>query len=417
MKLVHFPVEPSHAKILVSANPLNCIEEALTNEFLSGGSNGESSSYASSSKRYFMDEGDSSRKFDASEGDHVRMIKIYRAYKSQVKNNKNNLKEWCSTNGLNPRRLENVSNCGADFTPLRKAICQGLFINACVYDVSTATYRLERKMNVGVKIHPSSCLARRSAIAAFVFTDLVQTTDMYARDVCLVDPDWLKTIREALKKEKKFKVSWLDRELLFRLLERDQMDVCFKNPNFPASALNEENIMAYFCDPANPFYHRQSDNETLRMQNININRMAMEEMLKKMNGIQYVLVTASPPLFVICKQQRNTLNSVAPLFSTGRCFGSLRNALGQTLDSLKFNASRGSAEMEEDQNESDSASTASMARDEEKSNNNPSRDRATAFQRTRTDMLLKALVDQFPPQNMASESASRNQEDSISSKD
>uniref|UniRef100_A0A915D0I3 RNA helicase n=1 Tax=Ditylenchus dipsaci TaxID=166011 RepID=A0A915D0I3_9BILA len=113
---------------LVSANPLNCLEEALTvvsflssetvflssqNEFLSGGGNGESSSYASSSKRYFMDEVfhgcDASRKFDASEGDHVRMIKIYRAYKSQVKNNKNSLKEWCSTNGLNPRRLENVS--------------------------------------------------------------------------------------------------------------------------------------------------------------------------------------------------------------------------------------------------------------------------------------------------------------------
>uniref|UniRef100_A0A915D1S4 Uncharacterized protein n=1 Tax=Ditylenchus dipsaci TaxID=166011 RepID=A0A915D1S4_9BILA len=90
----------------------------------------------------------------------------------------------------------------------------------------------------------------------------------------------------------------------------------------------------------------------------------------------------------------------------------LRNALGANTRFYEAQCVEGSAEMEEDQSESDSASTASMVRDEEKGNNNPSRDRATAFQRTRTDMLLKVLVDQFPPQNMASESASRNKEDS-----
>lgn len=32
------------------------------------------------------------RKFDAAEGDHVRMLKIYRNYRSQAKNNKQNLR-------------------------------------------------------------------------------------------------------------------------------------------------------------------------------------------------------------------------------------------------------------------------------------------------------------------------------------
>lgn len=86
------------------ANKFHCLEEALTvvaflssesvflstsNDFLSYGGKG----VTSSDKKYQIGEENSSllRQFDAAEGDHVRMLKIYRTYRTQLKNNKNNL--------------------------------------------------------------------------------------------------------------------------------------------------------------------------------------------------------------------------------------------------------------------------------------------------------------------------------------
>ncbi|KAI1712248.1 helicase associated domain (HA2) domain-containing protein [Ditylenchus destructor] len=226
--LVHFPVEPSHAKILVAASKLNCLEEALTvvaflssetvfvtsnNDFQLNDSNATSSSS--------LMQNDNSTHFDAAEGDLVRMIKLYRAFKTQMRNNKNNLNGWCATNGLHCRRLANIhrvrtqlhelckdrglklGSCSADFTPLRKAVCAGLFMNACIFDMSTNSFRLERKTNtIQVKIHPSSCLARRK-LSAFVFTDLVMTSDVFARDVTLIDPEWLNEFKKSPKKDKR----------------------------------------------------------------------------------------------------------------------------------------------------------------------------------------------------------------------
>lgn len=58
------------------------------------------------------------------------------------------------------------------------------------------------------------------------------------------------------------------------------MDLSYKNPIFPSNLLSEENVMAYFCDPANPFYETSCDNENIKMQNININSStSIHEML------------------------------------------------------------------------------------------------------------------------------------------
>lgn len=57
------------------------------------------------------------------------------------------------------------------------------------------------------------------------------------------------------------------------------MDISFKNVNFPSTQLCAENILSYFCDVNNPFYIRGSDNETLRMQNINLSRNDLLELV------------------------------------------------------------------------------------------------------------------------------------------
>ena len=66
--------------------------------------------------------------------------------------------------------------------------------------------------------------------------------------------------------------------------------------------------MAYFCQRDNPFYDNSSDNALVAMQNMGtgISGPQLDDMLKRMTGIQYVLVQppSSAPLFVIRKQQR-----------------------------------------------------------------------------------------------------------------
>jgi HrpA-like RNA helicase len=95
----------------------------------------------------------------------------------------------------------------------RRALCHGLFMNACEYDPSVDGYKL-LDSTLKVKIHPSSCMSM-SKPSAIVFTDLVMTAQLYARsaaifskrqlhilrfrDVTVVDSDWVRDIMEERK--------------------------------------------------------------------------------------------------------------------------------------------------------------------------------------------------------------------------
>ncbi|CAF0707501.1 unnamed protein product [Brachionus calyciflorus] len=71
--------------------------------------------------------------------------------------------------------------------------------------------------------------------------------------------------------------------------------------------LNEFTVLDYFCDARNPFYNVQCDNQFLKMQGGN------PEALMSMNGLQYQLHSAQPPLYIIRKVQRTSKKDVIPL--------------------------------------------------------------------------------------------------------
>lgn len=75
---------------------MGCLDEAITIvAFLSSESVFLSSNYnvilQNENKNENLSNGHRSI-FDANEGDHIRMLKIYRTFKTQQRNNKNNLK-------------------------------------------------------------------------------------------------------------------------------------------------------------------------------------------------------------------------------------------------------------------------------------------------------------------------------------
>jgi len=198
-----FPIDPMYGKILLRAAANGCLEEAITVvAFLS--SDPVFTNDSNADDRY----NEARKKFDKNEGDHVRMIMIYRFFKETRKNKKNGLKEDLHKFGLNEGRLMTVQNvrkqihqlcmmlklsdgsCGTDFTPLRKSLAEALPYNVSTRDPEGKCYRLITDPTVTCKIHPSSCLARRQP-NCIVFTTLIETNACYARDVTVIDRDWV----------------------------------------------------------------------------------------------------------------------------------------------------------------------------------------------------------------------------------
>lgn len=182
----------------------------------------------------------------------------------------------------------------------------------------------------------------------------------------------------------------------------------FKNPNWPPNFLNADNVLDYFCDPSNVFYDVSSCNQHLRMQNLN---RPLRECLQSMQGIQFAVVGANHPLYVIVKQRRNSPTNVTPLcyyyvvngtvyqcpdiytFVQSKLIGAvdpLRRALEQARQFSRYNVAKGYYwEFKEP--------TAESEKKEKKEEEKPLTARSTFFQRTRTEQLLRDLFEKFPP--------------------
>ncbi|KAL3989927.1 Helicase associated domain (HA2) family protein [Acanthocheilonema viteae] len=208
-RLSSFPVDPAFARALLAASQNECLEEVLTivafmstdSIFVSSAMNREQTNL-------------SKRKFEAPEGDHCTLLNVYRGYRLARKEKK--LEEWCEANHVHQRLLNTVfkirrqlrdicsknslifRSCGTDTEKLRKTLCQGLFMNACAYERSRDRYSLLISPEISLKIHPSSCLSR-SRPTAFIFTDLVRTNELYARDITVIDLEWAKELLDSKK--------------------------------------------------------------------------------------------------------------------------------------------------------------------------------------------------------------------------
>ncbi|XP_038050051.1 ATP-dependent RNA helicase DHX33-like [Patiria miniata] len=191
-----FPLEPRLARVILASKQHGCLEEILTIVSLLSV---ESIQHSPQNKREAALA--AWRKFLSSEGDHVTLLTIYRAYKG-VKGNK----DWCFENFVHQRNMRHAieiraqlrdlcvkaglpfMSCGQDTTPVRKCLVQGLFMNSAELQRDGTYITLDRKQ--AVSIHPSSCLFQCKP-AYLLYNELVQTTKCYMRNVCVIDPQWL----------------------------------------------------------------------------------------------------------------------------------------------------------------------------------------------------------------------------------
>ncbi|CAI4225079.1 unnamed protein product [Auanema sp. JU1783] len=178
----------------------------------------------------------------------------------------------------------------------------------------------------------------------------------------------------------------------------------YKSSTWPPNYICPDNALEYFCNTANCFYDASSCNQQLRMQNIS---RPLDECLADMIGIQYVLWSAQPPLYIICKHRRNSPQNVTPLayyyiingvislcpdllsFVQTRLLGSidpLKRAFDEVIQYSKYNVAKGY--YWEFKNK--------VAESEEKEEEKALQARSSHFQQTRTSMLMKNLLEMFP---------------------
>ncbi|XP_061559339.1 ATP-dependent RNA helicase DHX33 isoform X2 [Phycodurus eques] len=195
-KMSSFPLEPRYAKTILLSPDYSCSEEILSIVSLLSV---DTVLYNPPARREEVLA--VRKKFMSSEGDHMTLLGIYRAFKKVSGN-----KDWCRENFVNSRNMGLVKDvqgqlreiclklnlklesCGADTGKVRRCLAHAMFINAAELQADGSYLALDSRQSVA--IHPSSVLFQAKP-AYVVFNELLHTSRCYMRDLCLVDADWL----------------------------------------------------------------------------------------------------------------------------------------------------------------------------------------------------------------------------------
>nr|XP_022911439.1 putative ATP-dependent RNA helicase DHX33 [Onthophagus taurus] len=200
-QMASFPLDPRFSKILLTASNYGCLEEALTIVAILSS---ESIFISPPAKR---EEANAVReRFHSAYGDHITYLNAYREYTGVSQQNKRN---WCHQHYINLRNITYarevrnqlleicekfnlpLSSCGSNMDQIRKCLISGLFTNVAELTHGKQYVTVDKKQ--AVSIHPSSCLHSQKPHCV-IFTEVVQTSKCYLRNITTIEPDWLQEI-------------------------------------------------------------------------------------------------------------------------------------------------------------------------------------------------------------------------------
>ena len=141
--------------------------------------------------------------FVSSEGDHITLLKVYRAFKTSK-----NEKDFCQHHYVHHRHMQFVleirkqlmdlcrkNNVKVQSAPqgdgaaaVRRALSRGLYTNVAKLTREGHYVTLDSRQQV--RIHPSSVMFQ-SKPELVIFTELLSTQKSWIRDLSLVDSIWL----------------------------------------------------------------------------------------------------------------------------------------------------------------------------------------------------------------------------------
>ncbi|KAG8186976.1 hypothetical protein JTE90_005749 [Oedothorax gibbosus] len=207
-----FPLDPKFSKMICTSIKYKCTDEILTIISLLSV---DSVFYTKLSDKENFDL--VRKKFEAPEGDHIMLLNVYKQFR-KFKGHP----EWCKENYINSRNVRkaikirkqlsllceklDISPCSSSCTlQIRRCLTTGLFRNTAL--LQGKVYKLVENNQV-VKIHPSSSLFKSKNLPSCVmFTELVQTTEVYMRNVTYVPEELLVGVCSSYFKTKSCRLS------------------------------------------------------------------------------------------------------------------------------------------------------------------------------------------------------------------
>jgi pre-mRNA-splicing factor ATP-dependent RNA helicase DHX38/PRP16 len=196
-KMSAFPMDPSLAKMLITAEQYGCSEEMVTIVSMLSVPN----VFYRPKER--QEEADAAReKFWVHESDHLTYLRVYDEWKL-----KRFSEGWCIEHFLHSKSLKRAKeirdqlmdivkmqkmemvSCGTDWDIIRKCICAGYYHQAAKYKGSGEYINL--RTNLGVQLHPTSALYAGHPPDYVVYHELMLTSKVYVSTVTAVDPHWL----------------------------------------------------------------------------------------------------------------------------------------------------------------------------------------------------------------------------------
>lgn len=207
MQMSRFPLEPLYAKAVIISSTFNCSIEMLA---LVAMLSVESIFYNPREK--LQEAKIAKRRFSCSEGDHITLVKVLRAYVDEVEKISDSrragkgIQRWCRENFINGRSLRRaleiyrqieryatsmglaLVSCADDMTQFRRCLTAGFFLNTACRQPD-GNYRALSSGQT-VLIHPSSVLFGKKPDCV-LFDELVCTSRQYIRNVTQIDSHWL----------------------------------------------------------------------------------------------------------------------------------------------------------------------------------------------------------------------------------
>ncbi|CAG9768662.1 unnamed protein product [Ceutorhynchus assimilis] len=213
-KIAKFPLDPRFSKILIMAEKFSCVKEAIIVVSLLSS---ESILLNPPSRR---EQAQLARqKFRSGHGDHVTLLNIYKAFEGV---GKNNIRLWCHEHFIHMKNIMYVSEvkeqlqeicrkcdipnstCASQIDQLRKCLLSGLFMNVAELYRDRQYITLDKRQVT--LIHPSSVVHGQQP-RFILFTEVVQTTKCYLRDLTTIEGDWMAEIAADYAKKHSFKSS------------------------------------------------------------------------------------------------------------------------------------------------------------------------------------------------------------------
>jgi pre-mRNA-splicing factor ATP-dependent RNA helicase DHX38/PRP16 len=193
-----FPMDPSLAKLIITAVDYGCSEEMLTIVAMLS----VPSVFYRPKER--QEESDAAReKFFVPESDHLTLLHVYTQWKVNHHSD-----GWCVRHFLHPKALRRAKeirdqirdimekqkmaliSCGTDWDVIRKCICSGYYHQAA--KVKGIGEYINLRTSVTIQLHPTSALYGLGYLPDYVvYHELILTSKEYMSCVTSVDPHWL----------------------------------------------------------------------------------------------------------------------------------------------------------------------------------------------------------------------------------